>query len=418
MKLSEDLAWRNLIKDKTFEDLSWLDTPKTFYLGVDCSADSLHIGNLAIFMLAKRLNKAGWKTVLLVGGATSLIGDPGGKSDERALSDRDVVAHNVQALKTQISSLFNGAEFSLVDNYDWFHMIGFLEFLRDVGKHYSMTELLQRDYISQRIGENGSGISYAEFSYTLIQGYDFWHLYKERGVCLQIGGSDQWGNMLSGVPLIRKKENVEVHAMSIPLIINKATGIKFGKSEAGAVWLDAKKTTPTAFYQFWINCDDEGIEDYLKFYTQLGAADIEALLNEHAKDPQQRLAQKKLAYEVTTLIHGEKAASRAIEITDYLNGNRSIAEADEEAIEEMRKNLPSLRVEATSSLILALVTVGLATSQTDARRLIKGNAVTLNGHKTQNETFSESDFLNGRLLIRRGKAFKDTALIEVENRAV
>jgi len=222
MKLSEELVWRGQIKDKTFSDVAWLDTPRTFYLGVDCSSDSLTIGNLAIFMLAKRLNQAGWKTILLVGGATSLIGDPGGKDDERQLKSRDEIAHNVAGIKQQVQQLFNGADFTLVDNYDWFKDINFLDFLRDVGKNYGMTELIQRDFISERMGEGSSGISYAEFSYTLIQGYDYWHLYKNYGVVLQIGGSDQWGNMLSGVPLIRKKELVEVHALSMPLVIDKS----------------------------------------------------------------------------------------------------------------------------------------------------------------------------------------------------
>jgi len=254
--LSDDLQWRGLIKDKTFDDVTWLDSPKTFYLGSDCSSDSLTVGNLAIFMLARRLTEAGWKTVLLVGGATSLIGDPGGKDEERNLKSREEIAANVAGIKAQVQRLFANQEFTLVDNYDWFKDIGYLEFLRDVGKHYSMTELVQRDYIASRMGEGGGGISYAEFSYSLIQGYDFWHLFKNHGVEMQIGGSDQWGNILSGVPLIRKKEGKEVHAFSMPLVINKTTGKKFGKSEAGAIWLDPARTSPTQMYQFWINTDD------------------------------------------------------------------------------------------------------------------------------------------------------------------
>src|SRR5581483_6462207 len=212
MKLSDDLKWRDLIKDKTFDDLSWLDKPQTFYHGVDASAPSLTIGNLAALLLARRLIDAGWKSILLVGGATSLIGDPGGKASERELKPRDEIADNVEAIKKQVSILFAGQDFISVDNYDWFKEILYLDFLREVGKHFSMSELMQRDFVVERMGEGGSGISYAEFSYSLVQGYDFWHLFKEYGAKLQIGGSDQWGNMLSGVSMIRKKENQEVHA--------------------------------------------------------------------------------------------------------------------------------------------------------------------------------------------------------------
>src|SRR5690606_13133589 len=197
--------------------------------------------------------------------------------------------------------IFAGNEFELVNNYDWFKDLGYLEFLRDVGKHYSMTELIQRDFIASRMGEGGSGISYAEFSYSLIQGYDYWWLVKNKGVELQIGGSDQWGNMLSGAPLIRKKEGKEVHALSMPLVINKATGKKFGKSEGGAVWLDPKKTSPTQFYQFWINCDDEGVEDYLKIYTTISKPELETLMAEHRERPMERRAQIRLAEEVARL---------------------------------------------------------------------------------------------------------------------
>ncbi|MDQ5958700.1 MAG: tyrosyl-tRNA synthetase, partial [Patescibacteria group bacterium] len=326
MKLSEDLLWRGQIKDKTFDDITWLDAPKTFYLGVDCSSSSMTIGNLAVFMLARRLLDAGWTTYLLVGGATSLVGDPGGKDNERDLKTRKEIEFNVQAIKKQVSKLFDGKDFTLVDNYDWFSRINYLDFLRDVGKHYSMTELLQRDYIASRIGKDGSGISYAEFSYSLIQGYDYWHLYKKYNVVLQIGGSDQWGNMLSGVPLIRKKENADVQALSAPLVLDKTTGKKFGKSEDGAIWLDAKLTSPYKFYQFWLNVDDEGVLDYLKIYTLLSKQQIEDVMEQFNLDKSSRYAQKTLAYEVTKIVHGQKKAdslqriSQALFVTkDYLN---------------------------------------------------------------------------------------------------
>jgi tyrosyl-tRNA synthetase len=414
MTLSEELAWRGQIKDKTFTNLSWLDTPKAFYLGADCSsADSLTIGNLAIFMMARRLNKAGWKTVLLVGGATSLIGDPGGKEEERDLKTREEIAKNVDGITSQVSKLFDGANFTLVDNYDWFKDVNFLDFLRDVGKHYSMTELTQRDFISERMGEGGTGISYAEFSYTLIQGYDFWHLYKNEQVVLQIGGSDQWGNMLSGVPLIRKKENQEVHAVSTPLVINKTTGKKFGKSEEGAVWLDPNKTSVTQFYQFWINCDDEGVEDYLKIYTELGKEEIDGLMVMHRENPGARVAQQRLAGEVTTIVHGEEQMHQAERVTNYLTGKMSISEAEAD-LEALRREIPSVHSVQGGSIVDALVAAGLASSNTEARRFIEGNAVSLNGQKVSRENFEVSDFVNGRALLRRGKAFKDSALVELQ----
>jgi tyrosyl-tRNA synthetase len=414
MTLSDELQWRGLIKDKTFDDARWLDTPRTFYLGADCSsADSLTIGNLAIFLVARRLAEAGWKTVLLVGGATSLIGDPGGKDEERMLKSREEIMHNVAAIKGQVQRLFSDNEFELVDNYDWFKDIGYLDFLRDVGKHFSMTELLQRDFIATRIGEGGSGISYAEFSYSLIQGYDFWHLFRTRGVELQIGGSDQWGNMLSGAPLIRKKEGKEVHAFSMPLVINKTTGKKFGKSEEGAVWLDTAKTTPTQFYQFWVNTDDEGVEDYLKIYTFLDRGEIETIVAQHTEDPRQRYAQLRLAQEVTKLVHGLDAMVLAEEVTFYLTGTKSIGEASEEVLAEVRKEIPSIKVAAGDDIVSVIADTGLAGSRSEARRLLAGNAIAVNGQKTVKEHFQAGDFENGRLLLRKGKAFKDSALIEL-----
>lgn len=415
--LSDDLAWRGLIKDKTFGDVRWLDTPRTFYLGSDCSsADSLTIGNLAIFMLAKRLQRAGWKAVLLVGGATSLIGDPGGKSEERPLKSREEIAHNVAGIKAQVAQLFEGEAFTLVDNYDWFKDIGYLEFLRDVGKHFSMTELVQRDYIATRMGADGGGISYAEFSYNLIQGYDYWWLFKNHGVELQIGGSDQWGNMLSGAPLIRKKEGKDVHALSIPLIINKTTGVKFGKSEAGAVWLDAKRTSPTQMYQFWMNVDDEGAVDYLKIYTMLTRKDIDDIAKKHFAAPADRLAQTRLAQEVTKLVHGEAAMQLAEAVTQFLTGKRMVSKANDDELAAIKGNVAHVAVAAADafggeSIVDALIGTNLATSKTDARRFVSGNAVSLNGQKVTRIHFEQADFANGRLLLRRGKAFKDSALI-------
>jgi tyrosyl-tRNA synthetase len=415
MKLSEDLQWRGLIKDKTFEEVTWLDEPKTFYLGADCaSADSLTIGNLAIFLVARRLIEAGWKAVLLVGGATSLIGDPGGKEAERDLKTRDEIAQNVAGIKTQVQRIFAEQEFELVDNYDWFKDVGYLEFLREIGKHYSMTELVQRDFIASRMGDNGGGISYAEFSYSLIQGYDYWHLFKTHGVVLQIGGSDQWGNMLSGVPLIRKKEGKEAQAFSMPLVINKATGRKFGKSEDGAVWLDPSKTSPTQFYQFWINADDADVEDYLKVYTFLSEKEITATMAEHVKNPAGRYAQKALATEVTTLVHGITETHTAQVVTDVLTGKTTIGSVTREVVDAMHQEVASVAATDHDSIVNVLVSSGLAESNTEARRLLQGNAIAINGQKVNRETLEPFDFQNGYLLLRKGKKFKDTALVAVE----
>jgi len=412
MSLSEDLTWRGLIKDKTFNDARFPDEPKTFYLGIDATADSLTVGNLAILMTARRLLDAGWKTVLLVGGATSLIGDPGGKDTERPLAPREEILKNVEAIKGQINKLFGGKEFIPADNYEWFEGVKYLDFLRDVGKHFSMTELMQRDFVDARMGEHGAGISYAEFSYSLIQGYDYWQLYKNHGVTLQIGGSDQWGNMLSGVALVRKKEGKEVHAFSMPLVVDKATGRKFGKTEAGAVWLDPAKTTLTQFYQFWINTDDADVESYLKIFTLLSKEEIDKLISEQKTNPGGRVAQTMLAKSITELVHGQTDSAEGV--TKYLTSQVSIADADDADMEEVRKGIPAAKAQATGSIIETLAASGLVSSKSDARRMLQSGAVYINGQPINRENFEPSDFQNGRLLLRRGKAYKDSALIELE----
>jgi tyrosyl-tRNA synthetase len=412
MSLSEELQWRGMIKDKTFESVSWLDSPKKFYLGTDCSADSFTIGNLAIYMLAKTLVKHGWQAVLLVGGATSLIGDPGGKNEERGLKSQDEIEHNVAGIKAQVERLFAGSTFELVNNYEWFKDIGYLEFLRDVGKHYSMTELVQRDFIASRMGKDSDGISYAEFSYNLIQGYDFWWLFKHKGVEMQIGGSDQWGNMLSGVPLIRKKEGKEVQAFSMPLVINEVTGIKFGKSEDGAVWLDASKTSPTQFYQFWVNVDDERVEEHLKIYTELQKSEVDGIMAQHKSAPKERHAQKRLAQEVTKLVHGQEQMDVAETITQVLIGKISVGEIREDVLKAMRSELPAVNSRDDASVIEVLVQSGLASSNAEARQLLTGNAVYVNNVLCERQQLQAADFKNGRLLLRKGKVLKNTALIE------
>ena len=406
MTLSQELTWRGQVKDKTFDDLTWLDTPKTFYLGVDCnSSDSMTIGNLAVFMMARRLRKHGWKAVLLVGGATSLIGDPGGKDDERPLKTREEIQTNAQGIQKQVSAIFSDMDFTPVDNYDWFKDVGYLEFLRDVGKQYSMTELLQRDFISSRIGDGGSGISYAEFSYSLIQGYDYWQLYKNHHVVMQIGGSDQWGNMLSGVPLIRKKENQEVHALSMPLVINKSTGKKFGKSEEGAVWLDGAKTSPYKFYQFWLNLDDDGVEDYLKIYTELDKDAIDTIMQRFNEDRSIRLAQKTLAYEVTSLIHGEETAESVKRVSKVLFGGDDYKQLSADDFKVVIGELGSIKAEVGDSLIDILVEAKLASSKGEARRFLSSKAVYINGKQVDEskQQLEASDTIQGYVVLRRGK---------------
>ncbi len=413
-KLSEDLKWRGLIKDKTFSDNSWLDDPKAFYLGIDASSDSMTVGNLAVILLAKRFIDAGWKAVMLAGGATSLVGDPGGKEEERNLKPKEEIQNNVAAVKAQIETILGDSPHETVNNLDWMGEMKYLDFLRDVGKNYSMTELLQRDFVSARIGEGGSGISYAEFSYSLLQGYDFWWLFKNKGVVLQIGASDQWGNMLSGVPLVRKKEGQEVHAMSMPLVVNKVTGKKFGKSEDGAVWLDPAKTSSTQFYQFWVNSSDEDVEEYLKIYTFLSREEIDSLMKEHITDLSKRKAQKVLAEEVTKIVHGTQETGSASGVTKYLTGQASIANASDKEVDEVRQQIKSAPAHPGTKLVQLLVASGLASSNTEARRLVEAGAIYINGEKAAKQTIEIDDFKNGRLLIRRGKAFKDSALIELE----
>lgn len=402
MKLSDDLAWRGLIKDKTFAEISWLDEPRSFYLGIDASANSLTVGNLAILMLARRLAAAGWQAYLVMGGGTSLVGDPGGKTEERQLMSREIVQDNIEKIKDQVSKLFKGEEFKLVDNYDWLSKLKYVDFLREVGKHFSMTELMQRDFVVERMGKGGKGISYAEFSYSLVQGYDFWHLFKEHGVVMQIGGSDQWGNLLSGVSLIRKKESKESHALSMPLVINKATGQKFGKTEEGAVWLDAKLTSPSDFYQFWINADDDGAEDYLKVYTLLSKDEIERTITEHKQDPSKRLAQSKLAIEVTKLLHGEEAANKARQEASALSGSTSSPVG------------PSLQASIGDGIVDVLLESGLVGSKTEARQLLASQGVYINDEPVSREKLEKADFVNGVLKLRRGKKLKNTTFVELK----
>lgn len=413
MTLSEELNWRGFTNQTTYKDPKAIDDGViTFYWGVDPSADSMTIGHLAIAMMARHFMEQGHKAILLVGGATGLIGDPDGKKKERELLSPEQVAHNKEKIAGQYRAIFDGKQFEIVDNYDWFKDMGYLQFLRDTGKHVPMRQMLGRDFVQSRLGEDGSGISYAEFSYSLIQGYDFLHLYRTKGVTLQICGADQWGNSVTGVDLIRRVEGKEAHVWSAPLVINQATGVKFGKTEDGAVWLDPEKTSPTQFYQFWINIDDDSVESYLKMYTMLIKDDVAEVMGLHRQHPEQRIAQGKLAEEVTALVHGQDKMNDAQKVTDYLTGKSPIGEAGP-VLDELRNEVPSVKTAQTGSLVGALVESGLAASNSEARRLLNGNAISLNGEKVFRENFEASDFHNGLLLMRRGKAFKDSALIEL-----
>ncbi len=413
MTLSEELIWRGFVQQSTFKDIKALDSQSwTFYHGFDASADSQTVGNLAAMMFDKVFMRHGHKAILLAGGATSLIGDPGGKDKERELQDESVIAQNVEKARAQIEKVFSGQDFTLVNNLDWTKDMTVLDFLRDIGKHYSMTPLVQRDYIAQRMGEGGSGISYTEFSYTLLQGMDYLHLFDTFGCTLQLGGSDQWGNCLSGVELIRKARGAEAHVITQPLVINKATGKKFGKSEEGAVWLDSAKTSPTQFYQFWLNADDGGVEDYIKIYTELNKSQVDEIIQTHQQSPKERYAQRRLAEEVTRLVHSEDLMLLAQNVTDFITGKRTIDEATEDELKTIRDETYSAQVSSGDSVIDALVKSGLASSNSDARRLIAGGSVYVNGQAITSDTFAEGHFLNGKLLLRKGKTLKNTALIE------
>lgn len=393
MTISEELIWRGFVNQTTFADPSGINEPRTFYLGVDPSAASMHIGNLATVCLVRHLIAHGHRAIVLVGGATGMVGDP--KEDaERELKSLDEVATNKAKIAEQYKTLLAGEAFELVDNYDWFKNIGYLDFLRDIGKHFSMTQLLDREFVQARIGEGASGISYAEFSYSLIQGYDFLHLYREKGATLQIGGSDQWGNMLSGAQMIKKLENAEAHVWTVPLIVD-SNGKKFGKSEGNAVWLDPDMTSPYKFYQFWLNVDDATVGELLKIFTDIDPAKYDQLMAEFSSNPGERTAQKYLAYDVTKLVHGGARAEQARNVTAALFGDTPFEQLLDEEIDMLAQEIP---VSASGSLINALVTSGLVSSNGEARRLLDGGAISVNGKKVSGECD-----LPSRSLIKKGK---------------
>lgn len=401
MKLSEELIWRGFVHQTTLGDIAQLDTAdnKVFYHGFDASADSQTVGNLAAMMLDRLFIRHGYRAVLLAGGATSLIGDPGGKDKERPMQNEETVANNIKKAEAQLTQVLDGLDFQLVNNLDWYKDMNILEFLRDVGKHFSMTPLVQRDYIAKRMGEGSDGISYTEFSYTLLQGYDFLKLYRDHKVTLQLAGSDQWGNSLSGVDLIRRTEGAEAHVITMPLIINKSTGKKFGKSEEGAVWLDPVKTSVFSFYQFWLNVDDESVGDYLKIFTELGKEEITRVMAEFEENRAGRIAQKTLAKEVTTIVHGKARADSAIKATGVLFGDVEADALTSEDLEILKAEIPV--IQTRGDLISTLVETGLASSNGEANRLIEGGGVSINGQKISDS--SVNSFKQGHNLLRKGK---------------
>jgi tyrosine--tRNA ligase len=382
MKLSEELKWRGFWNQTTFQDSKVLDDEKrTIYLGADPSANSLHIGHLSVYMMVRRFLDHGHKVVLLIGGGTGMIGDMR-DTEERQLLSPEIVAKNTEVLKSQVSKLFAGQDFEVVNNADWLSKIELIPFLRDIGKNFNMAELTSRDFFKSRIN-NGSGLSFAEFTYTLLQGYDFWYLHKNNGVSLQIGGSDQWGNLLSGVNLIRKKEGAEVFAMTAPLLINRSTGRKFGKSEGGALWLDASKTSPFKMYQFLLNSDDQSVFEYLKILTTLSKEEIETIEKNHQENQHLRIAQKALAKNVVEIVHGKEVAKNVISATEVLFGGKAFENLTKAEIEVLKYEIPVAPKDKTVSEIL--IETNFAKSKGDSKRLISANSISFNGNKLQED---------------------------------
>lgn len=402
MTLFEDLKWRGLIKDIAGEESDLqkvLDgTPFSFYWGTDPTADSLHLGHYSSLCMAKRLANAGHHPVLLCGGATGRIGDPR-PTAEREIISEEAVKKNINGIKNQISSLVPTAE--LVDNYDWLKDYTFLEFLRDIGKYINVNYMLDKDIIRRRL-ENG--ITFAEFSYMLLQGYDYLHLFKEKNCIMQVAGSDQWGNITTGVDLIRKIENKTAYAFTMPLILDP-TGKKFGKSEGNALWLNKEKTSPYAIYQYLINSDDSKVLEYLKVFTFLAREQIEDIYAQQQASPETRIAQKTLAWEVVKDIHGKEEADNAVLVSQKLfDGDFKGLSVND--IMEGLKGVPSFEYKDELPLIDVLVNNKIATSRREAREFITGKAVSVNGDILTDETqiIKKEIAIEGKIIIfRRGK---------------
>ena len=398
MKLSEELQWRGFYAENTLEDITDLDkAPRNFYWGTDPSADSLHIGHLAALMMCACFVRHGYTPYYLVGGATGQIGDPK-DTVERDLKGLDEIAKNKVALAKQIVKVTHSPENTeILDNYDWFSEVKFLPFLREIGKAFSMTQLLDRQFVQNRIGEGGSGISYAEFSYTLIQGYDFLHLFRTHNVDLQLCGADQYGNCTSGIHLIKRLEDAKADAYSCPLVIDKVTGRKFGKSEGNAVWLDSTKTSVFDFYQFWLNQSDDDLDRFFKMYTLVTPEELEQILAKHNEDPSARFGQKELGRRITAVVHGEEAANSAAKLSEFLFAkDQDFTQLDDNDRKLLAESFPT--ADKGQKLSDILVATELASSKGEARKFLSGNAISVNGQKV-----TEDIDITEPSLIKRGK---------------
>ena len=395
-----------------------MEGPKAAYVGIDPTADSLHIGHLVSVMILKHFQRCGHKPIALVGGATGMIGDPSMKSAERNLLDEATLNHNVACIKAQLGRFLdfdsdapNRAE--LVNNYDWMKDYTFIHFIRDIGKHITVNYMMAKDSVKKRLQRDSSeGMSFTEFSYQLMQGYDFYWLWKNKGCVLQLGGSDQWGNITTGTELIRRIDGGEAFALTCPLI-RKADGTKFGKTEKGNIWLDAERTSPYEFYQFWLNVADDDAERYIKIFTMLDRETIESLIAEHREDPGQRKLQKVLAKEVTVMCHGQEAYDNAIAASQLLFGNVSaevFRSMDERTVREVFANVPSFEVKADefpcNVLDLLAVKTAVFPSKGEARKMVQGGGVSLNKGKVGdiNYEVTAEDVINGHyILAQKGK---------------
>jgi tyrosyl-tRNA synthetase len=425
MNLIEELRWRGILHDimpGTEEQLNKEMT--TGYIGFDPTADSLHIGSLVPILLLMHMQRAGHKPIALVGGATGMIGDPSGKSEERNLLDDATLQKNIAGVERQLRKFLdfdparpNAAE--MANNYDWFRTIGFIEFLRDVGKHITVNYMMAKDSVRKRI-EGETGISYTEFAYQLMQGYDFYWLYQHKNCKLQFGGSDQWGNMTTGTELIRRKAGGEAFVFTNQLI-TKADGGKFGKTEQGNIWLDPEKTSPYHFYQFWLNAADADAEKWIRIFTFLPQAEIESLIEQHRTDAAKRVLQKRLAQEVTVLVHGEPEYHKALETTEKLFAQQnapaeSLSVEDLESIQGIEKKAyERSKLAAGIDVVSFMAETGIFPSKGEARKMIQGGGVSINRHKVPDAAFTVnvSQLLHGQyLLIQKGK--KNYYLVQVQ----
>ena len=408
MNLAEELSARGLIEHSSAKPEDILAAPRTTYLGIDPTADSLHIGHLEPILFMRRLGAAGFPLIFLVGGATGQIGDPK-ETGERSLLDEKTARTNTRAIKRQLKGLLGKTPFKLVDNADWLTKERLVPFLREVGKHFTVNELVKRELIKKRLTTPDESISYTEFSYALLQAYDFLTLYEKYGCDLQVGASDQWTNILSGLELIRKKKGKEAYALTVPLFTD-ASGKKFGKSEGNAIWLDPGKTSPFAFYQFWMNLPDKNVEKYLKAYTLLSLAEITTLMELHNREPAEREAQKTLARLVTEIVHGSVRAENIAKAANTLFGDTPPAEWPADDWKAVLTEVPSVAyskdtLEEGLAFSEALVAGGIASSKSDGRRLIGGKGIMVNGKTVENPDakLSLSDLPNGRAVVRKGR---------------